>query len=173
MLFRSVARNLKTGGERNRFPGAPTVPLVDRITTALRQLLDEGQLKVNRPEGSAGWCDDHHTYLVCGTVADAVRNAMQRAGSTDIPSDNTRLFDTWQEHGFVESTPQNRAIWHLTINNRMTLTVLKFETNRLFHPSRRPERYAGELNVSAEKPVASASAGTPSTPNHLSASAGT
>lgn len=155
----SVARNLKTGGERGRFPGAPTVPLVDRITTALRQLLDNGQLRVNRPDGSAGWCDDHYTYLVCGTVADAVRNSLQSTGAKDIPTDNTRIFDTWQEHGFVESTPDHRAIWHLTVNNRMTLTVLKFETSRLFHPSRRPEKYAGELCVSADKPGSTAQSG--------------
>lgn len=147
----SVAKNLKLGGQSLRFPNAPTIPLVDRITTALRQLLDEGTLRVNRPEGSAGWTDEHYTYLVCGTVADAVRQHMQRAGATDIPSDNTRLFDTWQEHGFVESTSDNRAIWHLTINNRLNLTVLKFETNRLFHPSRRPDPYSGELSIDANK----------------------
>lgn len=161
----SVAKNLKLGGQSQRFPNAPTIPLVDRITTALRQLLDEGTLRVNRPEGSAGWTDEHHTYLVCGTVADAVRQQLQRTGATDIPSDNTRIFDTWQEHGFVDSTPDNRAIWHLTINNRLNLTVLKFETNRLFHPSRRPEPYAGELAVSAEKPKVSQGGATRTTPD--------
>lgn len=159
----SVAKNLKLGGQSQRFPNAPTIPLVDRITTALRQLLDEGTLRVNRPEGSAGWTDEHHTYLVCGTVADAVRQQLQRAGATDIPCDNTRLFDTWQEHGFVDSTPDNRAIWHLTVNNRLNLTVLRFETNRLFHPSRRPEPYAGELVVSADKPAGTQGDGTPIT----------
>ncbi len=161
----SVARNLKLGGQEQRFPNAPTIPLVDRITTALRQLLDEDILRINRPEGSAGWSDEHYTYLVCGTVADAVRSALQRTGATDIPSDNTRLFDTWQEHGFVESTPDNRAIWHLTINNSLTLTVLKFETNRLFHPSRRPEAFAGELSISADKPESSRSVATRNTQN--------
>lgn len=147
----SAAKNLKLGGQEQRFPNAPSAPLVERITNALRQLLDEGLLKVNRPEGSAGWTDDHYTYLVCGTVADAVRQQLQRTGATDIPSDNTRIFDTWQEHGYVESTPDNRAIWHLTVNNQLQLTVLKFETNRLFHPSRRPEPYPGELSIDASK----------------------
>ena len=161
----SVARNLKLGGQDQRFPNAPTIPLVDRITTALRQLLDEDILRINRPEGSAGWTDEHYTYLVCGTVADAVRSALQRTGATDIPSDNTRLFDTWQEHGFVESTPDNRAIWYLTINNSLTLTVLKFETNRLFHPSRRPELFCGELSISADRPESSLRTGTANTLN--------
>lgn len=147
----SAAKNLKLGGQEQRFPNAPSAPLVERITNALRQLLDEGLLKVNRPEGSAGWTDEHYTYLVCGTVADAVRRELQRTGASDIPNDNTRIFDTWQEHGYVESTPDNRAIWHLTINNQLQLTVLKFETNRLFHPSRRPVPYPGELSIDANK----------------------
>jgi len=149
----SVAKNLKTGGERQRFPNAPTIPLVERLTTALRQLLEEGRLKINRPDGSAGWSDGEYTYLVCGSVADSVRAFMNNAGANDIPTDNSRIFDTWQEHGFIISTPDNGSIWHLTVNNKFTLTVLKFETNVIFHPSRKPEAFAGELTVSAEKPI--------------------
>jgi hypothetical protein len=149
----SVAKNLHLGGDRERFPNAPTIPLVDKLTTALRQLLDEGQLKLNRPEGGTGWCDGPYTYLVCGTVADAVRRHLLNAGATDVPVDNTRLFDTWQEHGFLISTSRDGgAVWHLTVNHKLTLTVLKFETDRLFHPSRRPEPFTGSLMLSAGKP---------------------
>jgi integrating conjugative element relaxase (TIGR03760 family) len=156
----SVAKNLKLGGDRNRFPNAPSVPLVDKLTTALRQLLDEGQLKINRRDGSAGWCDGLYTYLVCGTVADAVRSHLLSAGATEVPVDNSRIFDTWQEHGFVHSTPDGGAIWHLTINEKLTLTVLKFETGRIFHPSRRPEAFTGQLAISANKPIAHAASKT-------------
>jgi len=144
----SVATNLKIGGDRNRFPTASAVPLVDRLTTTLRELLDNGTLKINRPEGGAGWCDGQYTYLVCGTAADAVKQHLYNAGATDIPADNSRLFDTWQDHGYALSTPRDGAIWKLTINNALTLTVLKFETTRLFHPSRRPTPFKGELVVS-------------------------
>ncbi len=144
---RSVSQNLKIGGDRVRFPGAPSVPLVDRLTTALRQLLDDGSLKLNRPDGSAGWCDGQYTYLVCGTAADAVKHHLYEAGATDIPSDNTRIFDTWADHGYALETPGGRAIWHLTINDALTLTVLKFETARLFHPSRRPTPFEGDLKL--------------------------
>ncbi len=144
----SVAANLKIGGDRTRFAGH-SVPMVDRLTTALRQLLDSGQLKINRPDGSAGWCDGQYTYLVCGTTADAVKQHLYAAGATDIPGDNTRLFDVWQDHGYALPTPKGGAIWRLTINGALTLTVLKFETERLFHPSRRPAAFDGELSVVA------------------------
>lgn len=160
---RSVSHNLKIGGDRVRFPGAPSVPMVDRLTTALRQLLDDGSLKINRPDGSAGWSDGQHTYLVCGTVADAVKNHLYEAGATDIPSDNTRIFDVWQDHGYALETPHGRAIWHLTINDALTLTVLKFETSRLFHPSRRPATFEGDLRLDED---ATDLAGTSSKPTH-------
>jgi len=143
----SVASNLKIGGDRNRFPTSSAVPLVDRLTTALRELLDTGALKINRPEGGAGWSDGQHTYLVCGTTADAVKQHLYSSGATDIPGDNSRLFDVWQDHGFALSTPNAGAIWKLTINNALTLTVLKFETARLFHPSRKPDPFEGNLMV--------------------------
>jgi len=143
----SVATNLKIGGDRNRFPLSSAVPLVDRLTTALRELLDTGALKINRADGSAGWCDGQHTYLVCGTTADAVKQHLYNAGATDIPADNSRLFDVWQDHGYALSTPSAGAIWKICINNALTLTVLKFETARLFHPSRRPGPFDGEMVV--------------------------
>jgi integrating conjugative element relaxase (TIGR03760 family) len=166
----SVAKNLGLGGDRERFPNAPAIPLVDKLTTALRQLLDEGQLKLNRANGSAGWCDGPFTYLVCGTVADAVRRHLLSAGATDVPVDNTRIFDTWQEHGFVVATPgEGGAVWHLTVNGKLTLTVLKFETARLFHPSRRPEPFAGNLVL---KTKASIPVGTSNTSEPLPAPVG-
>jgi integrating conjugative element relaxase (TIGR03760 family) len=150
----SVANNLKLGSESKRFPGAPTIPLVDKLTTALRQLLDEGKLKINRLDGSAGWCDGAYTYLECGTVADAVRTHLLNAEAKEVPIDNSKLFDTWQEHGFVDITPDGDAIWYLTINGKLRLTVLKFETNRIFHPSRRPDTFSGTLEVSDKNPEA-------------------
>jgi len=143
----SVAANLKIGGDRNRFQQTSAVPMVDRLTTTLRELLNNGSLKINRPEGSAGWCDGQHTYLVCGTTADAVKQHLYTAGATDIPGDNNRIFDTWQDHEYALSTPEGGAIWRLTINDALTLTVLKFETVRLFHPSHRPGPFDGKLVV--------------------------
>jgi integrating conjugative element relaxase (TIGR03760 family) len=143
----SVAANLKIGGEQIRFVNAPEVPLIEKMMTALRELLQSGELKINGAEGSTGWCVGSFTYLVCGTVADKVRSYLNKLGSTDIPGDNTRLFDTWQEHGYAISNQSDAAIWVIKINERFKLTVLKFETNRLFHPSKQPGEFLGQISV--------------------------
>ena len=143
----SVAANLKIGGEQTRFINAPEIPLIEKMMTALRELLQTGALKINGAEGSSGWCMGSFTYLVCGTVADKVRSYLLKLGSTDIPGDNTRLFDTWQEHGYAISNQSDAAIWLIKINDRFKLTVLKFETNRLFHPSKHPGEFLGQISV--------------------------
>ena len=143
----SVAANLKIGGEQTRFINAPEIPLIEKMMTALRELLQTGALKINGVEGSSGWCMGSFTYLVCGTVADKVRSYLLKLGSTDIPGDNTRLFDIWQEHGYAISNQSDAAIWLIKINDRFKLTVLKFETNRLFHPSKQPGEFLGQISV--------------------------
>ena len=143
----SVAANLKIGGEQARFINAPEIPLIEKMMTALRELLQSGALKINGAEGSSGWCIGSFTYLVCGTVADKVRSYLNKLGSTDIPGDNTRLFDTWQEHGYAISNQSDAAIWLIKINDRFKLTVLKFETNRLFHPSKQPGEFQGQISI--------------------------
>ena len=143
----SVAANLKIGGEQARFINAPEIPLIEKMMTALRELLQFGELKVNGTEGSSGWCIGSFTYLVCGTVADKVRSYLNKLGSTDIPGDNTRLFDTWQEHGYAINNQSDAAIWVIKVNDRFKLTVLKFETNRLFHPSKHPGEFQGQISV--------------------------
>lgn len=144
---KSVAANLKIGGEGVRFSNAPEVPLIEKMMTALRELIESGSLKINGIEGSSGWTTGNLTYLVCGTVADKVRSYLHKMGSTDIPEDNSRLFDTWQEHGYAISNPSNAAIWHIKIDDRLNLTVLKFETNRLFHPSKLPGEFQGQISI--------------------------
>ena len=147
----STADNLRIGGDRQRFPNAPSIPLVDRLTTTLRQLLSDGKLKVNHPDGSSGWCDNQYIYLVCGTVADAVRNQLNNLGAKDIPTDNSRIFDIWQEHDFLVSTPENGSIWNLTINDKLNLTVLKFELSRLYPPGQTPAAFTGKLDISSAR----------------------
>ncbi len=96
-----------------------------------------------------------------------MKQHLNTAGATDIPHDNSRLFDIWQDHGYALQTPKGGAIWRLTLNGSLTLTVLKFETERLFHPSRRPPRYDGALSVVANdegRPAAQSRVVTDHTP---------
>lgn len=143
----SVAENRKAGGERERLPNAQAAPLVERMMRALRQLIYDGELKFNR-SGGAGWVEGACTYLVCAVAANAVAGRLRQEGSVDVPSDNSRLFDIWQDHGYVIPTESGRAIWNIRVvgaDYRHGLSMLKFETHRLFHPSRRPAVFDGEL----------------------------
>ncbi|MCF6231099.1 MAG: TraI domain-containing protein [Gammaproteobacteria bacterium] len=143
----SVASNRVGGGERQRLPNAPAVPMVERMMRALRQCIYEDELKFNR-SGAAGWVEGDFTYLVCGVAAGKVIDRLHQEGNTDIPTNNTRLFDIWQDHNYVVEAPDNRAIWHIAVtgeNYQHNLSMLKFETGRLFHPSRRPQPFSGKL----------------------------
>ncbi|HFD80622.1 MAG TPA: hypothetical protein ENK05_09570 [Gammaproteobacteria bacterium] len=162
----SVAANRAAGGERQRLPNAPAVPMVERMTRALRQLIHDDALKFNR-SGAAGWVEGAYTYLVCGVIANKVAERLREEGSTDVPTDNTRLFDIWQDHGYVVATPQGRAIWTMQVIGDgycHKLSMLKFETRRLFHPSRRPAAFAGRIERCEEADAVSMGEVTAPTP---------
>lgn len=148
----SVARNLKNHGDRVRFPGATAIPLIDRIMIGLRQMLDAKELKLNG-HGADGWSDGQHLWLVCGTVAKKLIDYLRQEGSP-VPADNTRIFDTLQEHGYILPTEAGKAIWHTVITGpgnafRFELTMLKFEVARLLPPTRRPSPFEGTITVVA------------------------
>lgn len=153
----SVARNLKNHGDRVRFPGAPAIPLVDRLITGLRQMLEHNELKLNG-NGADGWHDGHYLWLVCGTVAKKLVDYLRQEGVTQVPTDNNRIFDCLQEHGFIIPTDAGKAIWHTLVTGpasnafRFELTMLKFEVARLLPPSRRPPAFEGTVTVSAVAP---------------------
>jgi hypothetical protein len=161
----SVADNLKLGGDRARLAYAPTIPVIERLMMSLRGLLENGEIKVNLAGGGAGWVEGAYTWLACGVVAKKVVAQLKETGASGIPTDNARLFDIWQEHGYALSTPEGKAVWHVEIlgpenasgipGYRFTLTMLKFETGRLFHPSRRPVAFGGRVVVLSEQEAAS------------------
>jgi integrating conjugative element relaxase (TIGR03760 family) len=145
----STSLNLRLGGHSLRFPGAMKLPLIDRLMTALRHLLNDGTLKINQ-KGSTGWTKEGNIYLVCRTVASAVQQYLSDHGATDIPKELTRLYDTWQEHGFALGNSSGGAIWEVAIkgeNYQHTLTVLVFETDRLFKVGHRPKDFEGDIEI--------------------------
>ncbi|MFP3562913.1 MobH family relaxase [Paraburkholderia sp. SIMBA_030] len=142
---RSVAQNL-LAGPRTRFATARTVPLIERLMEGLRRLLAEGEVPLNRA-GATGYCDGESLWCVAKTLAEAVRayvvrNELQQPGAAGIPSDNNRLFDTWQEYGALVPTPEGGAIWtvEVTVGNwQQIFTVLRFPLGRLYaDPGRYP-----------------------------------
>jgi integrating conjugative element relaxase (TIGR03760 family) len=144
----SVAENLKSG-PRSRFAKARQAPLIERLMWALRTLLAEGGLAVNRP-GATIFIDPdgQHLWAVSATLAEKVRAVLnereiRHEGAAAIPTDNTRLFDTWQEYGAL-ITPSKEygkgSVWWVRIDLPQSqwsqvLTVLKFKLSDLYPAS--------------------------------------
>ena len=160
----SVRRNLLSGS-RVRFSRARRVPLIERLMAALRSMLAEGgALPLNR-SGGAGWVHDGHMWFVSKRLADEVRKYLQanESGDDGIPSDNQRLFDTWQEYGAVVSNQQTGgAVWNVVIEGEgytHALTVLRFPLNVLYpSASAYPSEMKGRVVVVGKNVKESASA---------------
>ncbi len=153
---RSVAQNLLMG-PRTRFVTARNVPLIERLMEGLRRLLADGEMPLNRA-GATGYCDGESLWCVAKTLAEAVRaclvrNEQRQPDAAGIPSDNNRLFDTWQEYGALMPTPEGGAIWTVEIavgSWKQTFTVLRFPLDRLYAD---PVRYPRALPPGAVRVV--------------------
>ncbi|MBR5950712.1 MAG: TraI domain-containing protein [Actinomycetaceae bacterium] len=114
---RSVA-NALSRGSRARFETAASVPLIELLMQALRDMLKSGALPLNR-NGAAGWVYDGCLWLVSKRAADSARAWIhEHAPEESVPgeSKNDRLFDTWQEYGRIKPNPQTgQAIWYVRI----------------------------------------------------------
>ena len=115
---RSVANALMRGS-RARFDTAASVPLIELLMQALRDLLKSGALPLNR-DGAAGWVYDGCMWLVAKRAADSARTWIhEHAPDESIPGEakNDRLFDTWQEYGCIRTNPQSgQAIWYVCVH---------------------------------------------------------
>ena len=151
----SAARNLKNGS-RARFPSATAVPLVERMRDAMRSLLADGSLPLNR-DGAAGWVQDGAVFFVAKRVADAVRERMlarSQPSYDGVPSGNDRLFDVWQDYQVIEPNPATgQAIWPMVVRGKdycHSLAMLKFPLSTLFDdPQAYPAEFAGHLEPQA------------------------
>lgn len=147
----SVKRNL-LNGSRTRFSSAKTTPLIERLMQALRMMLDEGLLNLNRA-GAHGWVYDNKMWFVSKRIADAVRDfIIERESKEGIPGKdkNDRLFDTWQEYGAIIETPDFKAIWSVNIvlddGWNQNMTVLCFPLDKLYkHPDLYPAPVRGKI----------------------------
>jgi len=156
----SVADNLKNGA-RTRFAKARQTPLIERLMWGLRTLASEGQLSVNRP-GATLFIDPDgvHLWAVSATLADKVRAVLdereiRHQGAAAIPTDNTRLFDTWQEYGALVTPPKEHgkgSVWWVRVELpewTQVLTVLKFRLTDVYAgaaPGSIPVALAGQVH---------------------------
>ena len=84
----SVKNNLMQG-PRTRFASARSVPLIERLMQALRLMLEEGRLSLNRA-GSHGWVYDGKVWFVSKRLADEVRQFLtDRESGEGIPGKST------------------------------------------------------------------------------------
>jgi conjugal transfer pilus assembly protein TraI len=141
----SVATNL--GADSNRMPSVKTIPLYEKMLTALRFLLSEGELPLNR-NGAAGWIKNDACWLVSKRTVDAIREQLIQEGHSGIPTKNGRLFDVLQEHGILLPSGE-KAIWTATIEGegwRNELTLIKIPVSKIWpNSTTRPDEFDGSV----------------------------
>jgi integrating conjugative element relaxase (TIGR03760 family) len=148
-------------GSRARFASARSTPLIEQLMAAVRELVDDGSLPLNR-DGAAGWVDEGSVWFVAKRLADTVReHIIARAGQdAGIPGEakNDRLFDCWQEYRAIEKNPAtDKAIWQVTVHGEdgegyeHSLSMLRFPLGKIFTrgPESYPETMKGHIEVRA------------------------
>ena len=145
----SVERNRKPGENRNQIVGAPVVSLATRMMRALRAEIEQMSKPLNQ-DGATGWVTERHVWLVCKTAAQIIRNRLEREGSTDVPTDDQRVFDILLDHGYALPTPESRPVWHVQVKGlgySHPLTMLCFERQRVISGSRQVSVFDGDINI--------------------------
>jgi integrating conjugative element relaxase (TIGR03760 family) len=135
----SVRHNLATGS-RQRFATARSLPLIERLMGALREMLQEGGILPLNRKGAVGWVFEGEAWFVSKRLVDEIRGflvASNRAVGFPGVDRNDRIFDTLQEFGAVISNPMtHRAIWSVRIEQNdgwsESFTVLRFPLAKLF-----------------------------------------
>lgn len=142
---KSVATNL--GADSSRMPAVRTKPLHEKMLTALRHLLNEGELPLNR-NGAAGWISGDDCWLVSKRTVDAIREQLTQEGHSGIPSKNGRMFDILQEHGILIPFG-DKAIWPAVIEGegwRNELTMIRISVAKIWtNPDNRPDNFDGRI----------------------------
>jgi len=142
----SVASDL-TGVEVTRAPQGVPKPLAERLATALRFLVDQGRLPLNKP-GAAGWVTSDALWLVSKRALDALREHLLNETQGGVPARNDRLMDELQGHGLV-MVNGDRAIWNATVqlgNWSVSLTLLRVPLSKLWPEAEaRPPVFEGSV----------------------------
>lgn len=143
----SVARNL-SGSTNVQLPTAKAKPLVQRLITGLRYLLDHDALPLNR-RGAAAYLDGDTLWLVSKTTLDKLRSHLIKEGQPGIPTRNDRLMDELQQHGLLVANDKDRAVWtcRVTIGDwQQQLTCLRIDAGHIWSdPERRPDPMGGHV----------------------------
>lgn len=168
----SVADDLRIASQTGRprqFAGAELENFGERLLKAFRLLIEERKLAANRPGAILYLSDDQrYVYAVAKTIAEKLREKMQALGATDVPADNTRIFDELQQHGLIEATATGHAIFNIHVsiphaNFEQDFTVLKINSRKLFTVASLPAKMAGSVSESGQAVTDSAVTPSPAT----------
>ena len=146
----SVAQQL--GGNPEQIRSAPKQALQRKLLDALRYLTREA-LKLNQTQASDGWLTQDTLWLVSKTVCDKLRAHLLSQGVDGVPERNPALFNVMQEHGIVQTTPDDKAIWKATVTSEngwtQSFTFLKVSPALIWEPSERPAPFRGTIQMDA------------------------
>lgn len=143
----SVAQEL--GGDPAKARVAPKHALQRKLLDGLRYLLKE-ELKLNQPQASDGWLTQDALWLVSKTVCDKLRAHLLSQGIEGIPSTNIAVFNVLQDHGIVQPTADNKAIWKATVTSDSwshSFTFLKLAPALIWESGERPAPFIGAIRI--------------------------
>ncbi len=136
-----------------KFKGASKENIGERLMTQLRLMIASNDFIINKSNANIYTTDEGYTYCVSKVIVDAIREQLQKENVTDIPADNNRIFDIFQEYGFAETNHYTgKSIHYVQIfhnGNSKVFTVLKFRTNKLFQVL--PEKFDGKIEEIRDK----------------------
>ncbi|MCD4543025.1 TraI domain-containing protein [Burkholderia pseudomallei] len=151
----SVAQEL--GGNPQKALLAPKQTLQRKLLDGLRHLV-RNELKLNQPQASDGWLTNEALWLVSKTVADKLRAYLLSQGIEGIPQSNPTLFDVLQEHGIVQPTSDNKAIWKATVASSngwtQSFTFLKLAPASIWDTDNQPAIFTGTVRVEQDTGIA-------------------
>lgn len=144
----SVAQEL--GGDPVKALTAPKHALQRKLLEGLRYLL-KGELKLNQPQASDGWLTQDALWLVSKTVSDKLRAHLLSQGIEGIPVNNTAVFNILQDHGMLQATPDDKAIWKAVVTSDAgwthTFTLLRLAPALIWEGNERPPAFQGTVEV--------------------------
>ena len=157
----SISTSKNLGASEARIPSASQVPLHEKLVLALRALLENGQLTLNRP-GAAGFVTDTDLWLVSKRSLDLLRAYLIEQGHAGIPTRNDRLMDELQQFGVCKAN-DDRAIWRARVKLAdfdQELTLLRIPSAKLWPDlSSRPTPLHGTIEIVDEKTETESKAG--------------
>lgn len=142
-------------GERSH---SAALTLHEKSLNALRQLIDDGDLKRNRP-GAAVWSTETHTWVVSRVGVEAIKAKLISEGHKGIPNNPVRMFEHFQAQGITISPENGDNTWRAEVNDfsRGWVQILTFMcfANETIWPTRMPEIFDGSITPVDEndKPI--------------------